>query len=132
MYLIDSCVWIDWLKQRRTSSTEKLDIWLDKGLARLLPVIVQELLHGARSERELTILRQRFSELPCLPVTLETHLAAGELYARCRWRGLTIRSPHDCLITAAAVEHGIPLLTHDRDFLAIAEIEPRLALLGLD
>ncbi len=132
MYLIDSCVWIDWLRRRRTPSTEKLDIWLDKGLARLLPVIVQELLHGARGERELAILRQRFSELPCLPVTLETHLIAGELYARCRWRGITIRSPHDCLIAASAVEHGVPLLTRDRDFLAIAEIEPRLALLGLD
>jgi len=132
VYLIDSCVWIDWLRRRRTPSTEKLDIWLDKGLARLLPVIVQELLHGARGERELAILRQRFSELPCLPVTLETHLIAGELYARCRWRGITIRSPHDCLIAASAVEHGVPLLTRDRDFLAIAEIEPRLALLGLD
>ncbi len=132
MYLIDSCVWIDWLKQHRTPSTGQLDIWLDKGLARLLPVIVQELLHGARSERELAILRQRFSELPCLPVTLETHLIAGELYARCRWRGITIRSPHDCLIAASAVEHSAPLLTRDRDFLAIAEIEPRLALLGLD
>ena len=60
MYLIDSCVWIDWLKRRRTPSTEKLEIWLDKGWARLLPVIVQELLHGARGEREQTILRQRF------------------------------------------------------------------------
>ncbi len=132
MYLIDSCVWIDWLKQRRTPATEKLDTWIDKGLARLLPVIVQELLHGARGERELAILRQRFSDMPCLPVTLETHLAAGELYARCRWQGITIRSPHDCLIAAAAVEHGIPLLTQDRDFLAIAQVEPGLLLLGLD
>ncbi|RTZ76130.1 MAG: hypothetical protein DSZ02_02030 [Gammaproteobacteria bacterium] len=130
MYLIDSCVWIDWLKRRRTPSTEKLEIWLDKGWARLLPVIVQELLHGARGEREQTILRQRFSELPCLPVTLKTHLKAGELYARCRWRGLTIRSPHDGLIAAASVEHGVPRLTQDRDFFAIAEVEPRLVLVN--
>ncbi len=132
VYLIDSCVWIDWLKQRQTASTQKLDDWLDKGKVRLVPVIAQELLHGARGERELEILRQRFLTMPCLPVTLDTHLMAGELYARCRWRGVTIRSPHDCLIAASAVEHGVPLLTLDRDFLAIAQVEPQLVLLGLD
>ena len=132
VFLIASCVWIDWLKQRQTAATQMLDDWLDKGRVRLLPVIVQELLHGARSERELTILRQRFSAMPCLPVTLDIHVMAGELYAHCRWQGITIRSPHDCLIAAAAVAHDLPLLTHDRDFLAIAKVEPKLVLLGMD
>ena len=50
------------------------------------------------------------------------------LYARCRWQGITIRSPNDCLIAACAVEAGEPLLHADRDFERIAAIEPRLRL----
>jgi predicted nucleic acid-binding protein len=51
------------------------------------------------------------------------------LYARCRWRGITIRSPNDCVIAACAIEAGDSLLHADRDFEAIAAIEPRLQLL---
>ncbi len=128
MYLIDTCVWIDWLCERETAVTRALDGWLDEGTARLAPVSVQELLHGARGPRELDILRQRFTALPRLPATLATHAEAGALYARCRWQGITIRSPHDCLIAALAIEYATPLLTLDRDFEAIAAIEPRLVL----
>lgn len=55
-----------------------------------------------------------------------THAAAGALYARCRWAGITPRSPHACLIAQLAVEHGVPLLHDDRDFEAIAGVETRL------
>ncbi len=109
-----------------------LDGWLDKGQARLTTVILQELLHGARSQKELQILRHRFIALPHLPVTLETHAQAGSLYARCRWQGITIRSPHDCLIAAVAVEHDVPLLTLDVDFRHIARVEPALTLIEVD
>ena len=130
MVLIDTCVWIDWLRQIDTRATRALDRWLDEDSAWLAPVIVQELLHGARGERELEILRRRFTALPQLPVTLSTHVAAGSLYARCRWQGITIRSPHDCLIAALAIEHDLPLLTRDRDFEAMAVVESRLALVN--
>jgi predicted nucleic acid-binding protein len=55
-----------------------------------------------------------------------TYADAGSLYARCRWRGYTPRSPHDCLIAQLAIEHRAPLLHDDRDFEPIAQIEPRL------
>jgi predicted nucleic acid-binding protein len=40
----------------------------------------------------------------------------------------TPRSPHDCLIACIAIEHGTPLLHDDKDFEAIARVEPRLLL----
>lgn len=101
-------------------------------MAWLAPVILQELLQGARSENEFTTLHREFGDQPMLMPTLETFIFAGSLYARGRWQGVTIRSPHDCLIAALAVEHDVPLLTRDRDFQAIVEIEPRLQLVPLD
>jgi predicted nucleic acid-binding protein len=58
-----------------------------------------------------------------------TYVTAAELYARCRWLGITPRSPHDCLIATLAVEHGAPLLHDDRDFELLAEVEKKLKLL---
>lgn len=75
-------------------------------------------------------LRDHFDELPSLapPDVMATHGAAAELYARCRWQGVTPRSPHDCLIAQTAIEHGVRLLHDDRDFAAIARVEPKLKL----
>lgn len=64
-----------------------------------------------------------------LASTRHTYAAAGALYARCRWAGITPRSPHDCLIAQTAIEHGLPLLHDDRDFERIADVEPGLRLL---
>jgi hypothetical protein len=126
--LVDSSVWIDWLQGVDAPATARLDRLLDDGEAWLAPVILQELLQGARSVADAETLRGEFTDQPMLLPTVETYLEAGTLYARCRWHGVTIRSPHDCLIATTAVEHGMPLLTLDRDFDAIAEVEPRLKL----
>lgn len=60
-----------------------------------------------------------------------THAATAELYARCRWNGVTPRSPHDCLIAVTAVEHVVALLHDDEDYRRLAEVERRLVLLPL-
>ena len=127
--LVDSGVWIDWIRVRETVATRLLDIALDKGDVVLAPVIVQELLQGARDEPSLNELKAMLSGQPMLMPGLETHIAAAEVYARCRWRGLTVRSPHDCLIACLALEHGDPLLAEDRDYRVIRQVLPDLELL---
>ncbi len=64
-----------------------------------------------------------------LALSLDACLAAGTLYARCRWHGITPRRPHDCLIAQHALEAGVPLLQADRDFARLAQVEPALQLL---
>ena len=126
--LVDTSVWIDWLRGLETPATGLLDRLLDDGDAWLAPVIVQELLQGARSVNALQTLQHQFAGQPLLLPHPETYIEAGALYARCRWRGITIRSPHDCLIASLAIEQATPLLTMDRDFEVIASVEPRLVL----
>jgi predicted nucleic acid-binding protein len=128
--LVDTSVWIDWLRQGTRPATRALDRLIDEGEIVLAPVILQELLQGARGEEQLADLRRYFERLPMLLPTPATYANAGALYARCRWSGITPRSPHDCLIAQLAVEHSVPLLHGDRDFEAIAKVEAGLVLLN--
>lgn len=129
--LVDTTVWIDWLRGRDSPPVARLDSLLDDGDALLAPVILQELLQGAADAAALATLRRRFAALPLLAPkpALELHADAGALYARCRWAGVTPRSPHDCLIAATALAADVPLLHDDRDFDRIAVVVPALRLL---
>lgn len=131
MTLVDSTVWIDLLRAAGGRPVALLRELLDKGEAAVAPVIVQEILQGAASPESLERLREHFLALPMLiPASLAaTYAAAGALYARCRWQGITPRSPHDCLIAQLALEHGVALLHDDRGFEQIARVEPALILL---
>ncbi len=130
MVLVDSAVWIDLLRNQTTPQTDALRKLLVTNDAALAPVIYQEILQGAASANRLAKLREYFSTLPFLLPThpIKTYEKAAELYAHCRFRGYTPRSPHDCLIARIAVEHSVRLLHDDRDFDAIASVEPKLKL----
>ena len=131
MVLVDTTVWIDLLRGIETPATALLRELLDQGRAAVAPVIVQELLQGAANPQALERLREHFLSLPMLEpdAGAATHARAAELYARCRWRGVTPRSPHDCMIAQQAIDASVPLLHDDRDFELIAGIEARLALM---
>lgn len=130
MILVDSSVWIDLLRKKQTPQTQRLRDLLETNHAAIAPVIYQEILQGASSLENLARLREYFSSLPfLLPLApIGTYEKAGEFYVRCRRSGITPRSPHDCLIACIAIEHRTPLLHDDRDFEAIARVEPRLLL----
>ena len=128
--LVDTTVWIDWLRGVDSAAVARLRVLLEDGRAALAPVVLQELLQGAANPAALRTLQRRFSALPMLmPAdTLALHADAGALYARCRWAGVTPLSGHDCLIAALAIERRAPLLHDDRDFAAIAGVDGRLRL----
>ncbi len=131
--LVDSSVWIDLLRNVQTPQTHALRELLPRREAALAPVIYQEILQGAASPERFAKLKRYFCTLPFLNPAhpVETWEAAAELYMRCRQRGFTPRSPHDCLVARIALEHEVPLLHDDRDFESIAEVEPRLQLFPL-
>jgi predicted nucleic acid-binding protein len=129
--LVDTTVWIGLLRNQDSTQVARLRELLHEGEAALAPVIAQEILQGASSAKNLDRLRDHFLALPIL-VSRDiagTHARAGALYARCRWGGITPRSPHDCLIAQTAIEFRVPLLHDDRDFERIAEVVPELKLL---
>lgn len=131
MVLVDTSVWIDFLRGAPTAQVEALAGLLEgDDLVGTAPIILQEVLQGADSPARFEQWRREFAGLMCyLPLDpVDTHVEAARLYASCRRAGKTPRSSNDCLIARIAVEHGLVLLEDDRDFEAIASVERGLRL----
>lgn len=125
MYLVDTSVWVDYLRGTGTPQVHALrGLLAGEDIVGVAPIIVQEILQGADTEERFEKWRKYFSGLCCYaPVDpLESHVAAARLYQACRRAGKTPRSSNDCLIARIAIEHGLILLDDDRDFAAIAAV----------
>ena len=88
------------------------------------PIVVQEILQGARDDREWRALDRhlRRQSLVHPADAVITHRRAARIYFDCRRRGLTVRSTIDCLIAQLALDHGLALLQDDQDYRAIRAV----------
>jgi predicted nucleic acid-binding protein len=127
MLLVDSSVWIDIGRAVSSDATRFVDARDEQDELATTGVIVQEVLQGTRTERHYEAFRGRFWGMLILePREISTYEIAAQLYRRARAKGFTVRKPNDCLIAAIALEHGALLVHNDRDFLALAQVEPAL------
>ncbi len=125
--LPDSSVWIDASRGAATSATLFMAQRDEHEEIATTGIIFQEVLQGIRHDAQYEAMRERmWCTLILEPRELSTYEVAAQLHRRARRKGLTIRSPNDCLIAALALEHGALLVHNDRDFLALAEVEPAL------
>lgn len=127
MLLVDSSVWIDIERTIGSDGTRFLASRDDIDELATTGAIVQEVLQGFRSDKKCEMWRDRFWGMLILePRELSTYEVAAHLYRSARAKGFTIRKPNDCLIAALALEHGALLVHNDRDFIALAQVEPAL------
>jgi hypothetical protein len=117
MILVDTSVWIRLMRGGLQISRQDLD-----GFATCSP-IMQEVFQGLPDSKQSETVQRAFRAMERLsdPLPLDLFLEASEIYRHGRRRGLTIRSSHDCLIAAIAIENSIPLWHSDRDFDAIEQ-----------
>lgn len=129
MLLVDSSVWIDWLRGVDTDAVRFIQERESQEELALTQMIYLEVLQGVSSDRQFAATRRVLGAQAMLqPLdALETFEAAAQLYRRARQRGFTIRKSTDCLIAAMALEHGAMLVHNDRDFFALAQVAPDLA-----
>jgi predicted nucleic acid-binding protein len=115
--LVDSTVWIDFLRGRENDSTARLEKCIqDRDDLCCCGFVVTEVLQGIREEREYRETRQRFADLLYLPDDRSTFELGATIYRELRSKGVTIRNSIDCLIAAIVVQHGVNLLENDRDY----------------
>ena len=133
MFLVDTSVWIDLFRQHDTGPVRMLRSLIDQRLPYgITGVIFQEVLQGARSEKDFDKLREYFGTQSFYhPKEVWSYAEAARLYADCRRRGITIRSTVDCLVACIAIEHKLTLLHSDKDYIYLAQIDPRLQLADL-
>ncbi len=128
MLLVDSSVWIDWLRGSDTEAVRFLQQREPHEDIALTQMIYLEVLQGVSSDRQFSATRAVLSAQPMLrPLSdIESFEAAAHLYRRGRKAGYTIRKSADCLIAVIAMEQDALLVHNDRDFLALAQVEPHL------
>lgn len=128
MLLIDSSVWIDWLRGSDTDAVRFVQARESQEEMALTQMIYLEVLQGVSSQRQFDATKKVLgAQTMLLPLdVLQTFEAAALLYRRARLMGLTIRKSTDCLIAAMALEHGALLVHNDRDFIAMAQAVPQL------
>lgn len=127
MLLLDSSVWIDAQRGVATDATRFVETRDSSEELATTGIIFQEVLQGIRSRFDYERMRKAlWSALILEPRELSTYEVAAQLYRSGREAGLTIRKPNDCLIAALALENGALLVHNDRDFFALAQVEPAL------
>jgi predicted nucleic acid-binding protein len=123
--VVDTSVLIDFLKGRKTAAAERLRrLEVDAVPYSIPAVCCQELLQGARDEREWGLLKDFLETqdvlLPSDP--LATHVAAARIFYDCRRRGLTVRGSLDCFVAQLALENNALLLHDDDDYDRLAQV----------
>jgi predicted nucleic acid-binding protein len=120
-FLVDTSVWINFLKGRETQSSLFLKNNLNSIIIATCPVILQEVLQGVSSEVEFRKVNSYFVSLTKLnDDPYELAYDAAKLYREIRKNGFTIRKPNDCLIACYAITNQVKLLHDDIDFHYIA------------
>ncbi len=134
MYLVDTSVWVDYLRGKTTPHVKALkELLAGDQIVGIAPIILQEVLQGADSDQRFEKWRKYFTGLCCYGPrdSVGSHIEAARLYQSCRRAGKTPRSSNDCLIARIAIEHALVLLQDDRDFDAIADTVSELKLYSI-
>lgn len=128
MVLIDTSVIINYLKNVDDQYTNTLTFLIDnKYPIGINNYIYQEILQGAKSEKEYEILKQYLNQFHFYQLSgKSSYEAAAMMNVQCRNSGITIRSTIDLLIAQTAIENDILLLTYDSDLYNMAKVIPQL------
>lgn len=125
MWLIDTSVWIDFLRGEENAPVIQLKELLRNNVPFFLTaVIYQEILQGADSEKRFDQYRDYFGTQRFVHPAdqLDSYHEAAKLCVQCRKQGITIRSTTDCLIAQIALENDLMVLHNDRDFELMATV----------
>ena len=124
--VVDTSVWSLALRRRRaqtTTETKLLSDLITDGRAVLLGIVRQEILSGIREITQFELLRHALSAFEDFPTTSLDYETAAELCNQCLSKGVQADNT-DFLICAIALNHGMEILSTDRDFIHIASVIP--------
>jgi len=114
-FLIDTTVWIKFLRGLDASLKDRLGLLLSEERALSSEIIIMEILRGAKSEKEYNMLYQDFLALPLLVMDHNVWETAWKASYNLRRGGINIPIA-DTIILATAVHHKCTLLHSDKHF----------------
>ena len=117
MILVDSSVWIDYLRGRTTPQVDKLDALLGDVPLAIGDLILTEVLQGCPTDKEFNAVKRTLAQLEFVVLGGEdVAVAAARNFRKLRARGLTVRKTIDTVIATRCIVSGYELLHNDRDF----------------
>lgn len=115
--LIDTSVWIDYFKDkdRGHQLAKKVDEVLNFSEVYVPKVVIAELIQGAKSEKDISIIEDFTGAFNIIDHTENTWLMAGRLSFSMKRKGITINII-DCYIAVMANEHKCKIFSLDEHF----------------
>jgi len=126
MILVDSSVWVDYFRGRRTRQTDHLDALLGREPIAIGDLILVEVLQGFTADRDFREAKALFAPLEVIELGGAdiAHRAAAN-FRKLRALGETVRKTIDTVIATRCIRDRYTLLHSDKDF------EPFVEHLGL-
>lgn len=115
--LVDTSVWIEFFRRHEPYHGAVLKL-LDADLTCCTGLILGELMQGAKSEREISVITNFIHVFEFLPETPRLWEKTGRLSFTLRRKGITVGLA-DCFIAVSASEAGAQLFTLDSHFESI-------------
>lgn len=117
MVIVDTTVWIDYLRGNENRET----LWLEQELQRrrfaLTDLILCEVLQGVRGQNAFAQVQTDLLKFHIFETCgIDLAVASARNYGKLRDAGFTVRKTIDCVIATFCLEHGHELLHRDRDF----------------
>lgn len=115
MVIADTSAWIAFQTKPESKFGREFDSLLASDEIVMVGPVLTELLQGARSEDDFTFFAERLGALAFLEADQDTWIRAGRLNYQLRAQGRLI-SMADLIVSALAIQHGIPVYTSARDY----------------
>lgn len=118
--LVDTSIWIDYFKDNSSGIAEKVDEMLTRDEVYVPKIIIAELIQGAKSEREVSVIEEFIDAFHIVDQGADTWIKVGKLSFSMKENGKKINLS-DCYIAVIAQEHGCHIFTLDGHFEDIRE-----------
>ncbi|MGB8579795.1 MAG: PIN domain nuclease [Candidatus Sulfotelmatobacter sp.] len=117
MVIVDTTVWVDYLRAVENPETVWLDAQLERRRMGLTDLILCEVLQGISQERDFVQVQKELLKFKIFRTGgSELAVAAAQNYRDLRRSGYTVRKTIDCLIATFCLLGKHELLHRDRDF----------------
>lgn len=124
MILIDTSAFIEFLNKTGSPFDREIESLIsnNEDIA-IADIVLTEVLQGIKDEKDYVEVKQALLSFSVYSLkSIDSFIAAADLYRKCRKTGHTIRNTVDLLIAQIALENDLIILHNDRDFDKLANI----------
>lgn len=119
--LVDTSVWIEYFRDESSAVADKVDQILSEDNVFVPKIVIAELMHGARSEKELSVIRDFLDAFQIIDQNEDSWIKAGKLAYDLKKKGKTFHLL-DCYIAIIAKDFKCKIFTLNRHFKEIQNL----------